>query len=110
MASILLGLVLILLLAIFMVFLYCAKMLSEIESADIRELQRNIKIKDNYLHTICSIGYGYEGYGVNMLKKTIDEMVELSERAINCDDNYVIGEDINSGVQYNILMEDVKRK
>lgn len=107
----LLGIGVILLLAVFVLFLYCARVINEYENINVKELQRNLKIKDNYLHTIYSIGYDFDDYNnIKLLKETLKEMVELSDKAINCDDNYVIGKDKKTGKEYNILMEEVKRE
>lgn len=110
--SILLGFVLILLLAIFVLFLYCARVLSEYDNpATTKELQRQLKIKDNYLHSIYAIGFDNGDYtSIKVLRDTIDTMVELSDKALNCDDNYIIGTNRNTGEEYNILMEVRKRK
>ena len=66
--------------------------------------ERQIKIKDNYLRAIMSLGYDYDGYtSSDDLKSLIDELVDLAEKGLTCDDTTPAFE--SWGTKYNILME-----
>ena len=71
------------------------------------QLDRQIKIKNNYCQAIINIGCDYDGYNtVESLKKIIDELVSLAQRGIKNDDksSFYIGD----GKKYNILMEEIE--
>lgn len=72
---------------------------------DIRE--RKLKIKDEYLELIISIGFDYDGFDSKSdLKHLIDELVETAKKARWCDDHSPIYGTF--GTRYNILMEEIK--
>lgn len=74
----------------------------------VRELERQIKLKDKYCELIHDIGFDYDGYNdVDNLKKIIDELVAYSVMAKDNDDRYSIYNSIE-GKKYNILMEEIK--
>ena len=74
----------------------------------IRLLERQIKIKDSYCTHIINLGFDYDGYTkAESLKKLIDELVEISRKALRCEDmtiEYTSGDN----KAYNILMEEIK--
>ena len=75
----------------------------------IKELERQIKIKDAYCNMIYMLGVDYDGCNtVGSLKSLIDELVNCAERAYRSDDKYVVGESL-SGKCYNILYEEVEK-
>lgn len=77
----------------------------------IKDLERQIKIKDAWCSQIYAIGFDYDGYHkAESLKKLIDELVDYSTKAINCDDKSVVyhrydSHDVQTKV--NILLEEV---
>ena len=73
----------------------------------IRNLQRQIKIKNNYLDLIWQIGYDYDGCNtVESLKGLIDELIDLATKGLKNDDKSImyIGA---KGTNKNILFEEV---
>ena len=73
---------------------------------ELKQLNRQIKIKDNYCQAIINIGYDYDGYNtVEGLKKIIDELVSLAQRSIDNDDKS--GFYVGDGKEYNVLMEEI---
>lgn len=73
----------------------------------IKELERQIQIKDAYCNMIWMIGCDYDGYTKpDGLKSVIDEIVSYAVKAIDCDDKspmYI--DDVEN--KRNILMEKV---
>lgn len=71
-------------------------------------LERQIKIKDEWCQLIIDLGSDYDGCNtVESLKGLIDELVDYAHKAIVCDDVsvvYVGADDKKS----NILLEDIK--
>lgn len=71
-------------------------------------LERQIKIKDEWCQLIMDLGFDYDGLNtVESLKGLIDELVDYAHKAIICDDVsvvYVGADDKKS----NILLEDIK--
>lgn len=71
------------------------------------DLERQIKIKDEYCQLIINLGFDYDGFNtVDSLKGLIDELVSYAKRAIECDDKeaiYVNGK----GERDNILGEPI---
>lgn len=71
-------------------------------------LERQIKIKDEWCQLIIDLGFDYDGLNtVESLKDLIDELVDYAHKAIICDDVsvvYVGADDKKS----NILLEDIK--
>ena len=116
MNNILVGIGIILLLANFVIFLYCAIVLDRYDNNDylkqkIRELERKIEIKDRWCYLIWAIGCDYDGYNdVKNLKGIIDELVRYSNNAVNCDDTSVcyVGEKDGKEIRENILMEELE--
>lgn len=53
----------------------------------IKNLKRQIEIKNNYLELIYDIGYDYDGCNsVKSLKELIDELIDLAAKGIKNDD------------------------
>lgn len=78
----------------------------------IKELERQIKIKDAYCQCIWAIGCDYDGYReAEDLKDIIDELVDYSNKARANDDKSVmsIGWEGNEKIGYNILLEEIWR-
>lgn len=77
----------------------------------IKELERQIDIKNEYLQTIYAIGFDYDGYEESeSLKHLIDTLVDYAKRAVKNDDKYAMYEGCgtnNSTKYYNILHEEV---
>ena len=104
MLEIILGLCLIFLFLIFVIFLYCAKMIKK----EIINLQYITKIKDNYFYLIWSIGTNYNQYDdVEYTKEFVQELVDLAVKGANNDDESVFYEDLETNKKYNILMEEL---
>ena len=75
----------------------------------IKELDRQIKIKDAYCNMIYMLGFDYDGFNtVGSLKSLIDELVNYAKKAIKNDDKYVAGEGLD-GKCFNILDEEVEK-
>ena len=71
-----------------------------------KELERQNKIKDEYLKLICDIAYDYDGCNTTKsLKELIDELVEISKKAITNDDTSVMYIDCSGKHEKNILQE-----
>lgn len=77
----------------------------------IKKLERQIKIKDAWCHHIWAIGFDYDGYkDVKNLKNIIDELVDYSQKAMNCDDTsivYVAVDGKGNKINENILFEEI---
>ena len=87
--------------------LYTANMIISDQLDIIRDLERQIRIKDNYCDMIWCLGVDYDGYETpEGLKSLIDELVALAERAVKNDDKYAMYEGC-SDKYYNILNEEV---
>ena len=70
-------------------------------------LQRDIRIKNEYLDLIWDIGHDYDGCeSSSELKRLIDGLVDYSKKASRCDDTSPIYGAVNR--KYNILMEELK--
>ena len=71
-------------------------------------LERQVKIKDEWCQLIIDLGFDYDGCNtVESLKSLIDELVDYAHKAIICDDvsvAYVGADDKKS----NILLENIK--
>ena len=71
-------------------------------------LERQVKIKDEWCQLIIDLGFDYDGCNtVESLKDLIDELVDYARKAIICDDvsvAYVGADDKKS----NILLENIK--
>lgn len=73
-------------------------------------LERNLKIKDEYLSLIWAIGFDYDGaYTAEGLRDVIDELVKYSRKAVICEDESTIYINGN-GKALNILQEEIKTK
>lgn len=73
----------------------------------IKELERQIDIKDRYCDMIWCLGVDYDGYETpEGLKSLIDELVALAKRAVKNDDKYAMYEGCGDKY-YNILNEEV---
>ena len=72
------------------------------------DLERQVKIKDEWCQLIIDLGFDYDGCNtVESLKGLIDELVDYAHKAIICDDvsvAYVGADDKKS----NILLENIK--
>ena len=77
----------------------------------IRELERQIKIKDNWCYMIYAIGFDYDGYNdAKNLKGIIDELVDYANKAMECDDKSPVYSSLDSKgneTKENILFEEV---
>ena len=76
------------------------------------DLERQLKIKNEYLKMIYAIGYDYDGCNtVESLKSLIDTLCDYALSAINNDDKTVIFggkiDDLDFGAPRNILGEEV---
>lgn len=70
------------------------------------KMQREIKIKNEYLQLIIDLGFDYDGFEKSeSLKELIDELIDLAKKAIHNDDTSVIYSGAEQG--YNILHEKV---
>lgn len=75
----------------------------------IKELERQIKIKDAYCNLIYMIGVDYDGFNsIGSLKSLVDELVAYAKRAVKNDDKYIVAESLNDKC-YNILYEEVEK-
>lgn len=75
----------------------------------IKELERQIKIKDEYLKLMWFIGADYDGYETpDGLKSVIDNLMDLCQKAGNNNDTYAIYEGCGDKY-YNILNEEVPK-
>lgn len=73
---------------------------------EIEELERKIKIKDEWCKMIYMIGCDYDGYNdVENLKKIIDELVNYANNARSNDDTSVVYEGTDG--KTNILDEPI---
>ena len=89
--------------------LYAANMLVSDQLDIIRDLERQIRIKDGYCDLIWSLGVDYDGCNtIGSLKSLIDELVDYAKKACRNDDKYAIGENL-AGKYYNILYEEVEK-
>ena len=71
------------------------------------ELQRLIKIKNNYAQLIVDVGFDYDGFNDrDDLKDLIDELVNYAKDILNNNDKKVIYIDGNNK-KYNILHEEI---
>ena len=72
-----------------------------------KDLERKLKIKDEYLRLIIDIGFDYDGYNdADNLKDIIDELVKYAKQALNNDDTSIIYSGTNK--KYNILNEELE--
>ena len=70
-----------------------------------KNLKKQIKIKNKYAQMILDLAIGYDGYTKEKeLKRLIDEISELALLLIQCDDKKIIYISGNKG--YNILFEE----
>lgn len=70
-----------------------------------KNLKRQIKIKNKYAQMILDLATGYDGYTKEKdLKRLIDEISELALLLIQCDDKKIIYISGNKGC--NILFEE----
>jgi len=75
-----------------------------------QELERKLKIKDEYLRLIHDKGFDYDGYNtVESLKGLINELVDYADKAYKCDDKSVIfiGGDNR---KFNILQKEIEEE
>ena len=72
------------------------------------DLERQIKIKDEWCQLIIDLGFDYDGCNtVESLKSLIDELVDYAHKAISCDDVRVVYVGANNK-KSNILLENIK--
>lgn len=71
------------------------------------QLKKQVKIKNEYLDLIISIGFDYDGYDNDNagLKEVIDQLVDYAKKAIDNDDKTAIYE--GSKGMKNILLENI---
>lgn len=76
------------------------------------DLERQIKIKDEYLKLIIGVGFDYDGMDDNNegLRQIIDELVDYARKALNNDDKSVIYATLDNSMQRNILLEEIEEK
>ena len=87
--------------------LYAANQIVGEQIDIIKELERQIDIKDRYCDMIWCLGVDYDGYETpEGLKSLIDELVDLAKKAAKNDDKYAMYEGCGDKY-YNILNEDV---
>ena len=77
------------------------------------DTERQLKIKNEYLKMIYSLGFDYDGYNtVESLKSLIDTLCDYAISAINNDDKAVIFggkiDDLDFGTSRNILGEELE--
>ena len=74
-------------------------------------MERELKIKTEYLKLIVDLGYDYDGMETrDGLKGVIDDIVDLAKKAIAVDDKSVIYENFAVGKdkkEFNILREEL---
>lgn len=77
----------------------------------IKDLERQIKIKDAWCSMIWAKGYDYDGYRTSKsLMELIDELVDYSNKAITCDDKsvaYMRFDSKDKETKVNILLEEI---
>lgn len=82
------------------------------QDKEIKELKRQIKIKDNWCRLIYDIGYDYDGFrnDIEGLRGIVDELVRYSVGALKSDDKTVVyvGEENGVEIKENILMERIE--
>lgn len=73
------------------------------------ELERKLKIKNEYLGLICDFGYDYDGCNtVESLKELIDELVDLAKKGLKNDDKSIMYMSADLKTNYNILRERIE--
>lgn len=80
---------------------------------EIEKLKRQIKIKDEYLKLIWSIGFDYDGLdgSIEGLKSVVDDLVGYARMALENDDTSVIYGGIDEDdIKKNILFEEIKKE
>lgn len=83
----------------------------EILLSTIEKQQRELNIKNEYLQLIHDIGFDYDGCNtVDSLKKLIDELIGLVNKAYKCDDKTAMyiggGKEVTK--KFNILHEEIE--
>ena len=75
-----------------------------------RNLERELKIKDEWCRFIISCLYDYDGFknSISGLRSLVDEAIEYASRAIDCDDTTPIFSGRDG--KFNILMEKIKER
>lgn len=107
MLEIILGLCLIFLLLSFVVFLYCAMVLSK----NVDEMKRQMDIKNAYFYLIWAIGENYNQYDdTEYTKELINQLVDCAIKGNNNDDTSLFYDDLENNKKYNVLMEEIKGK
>lgn len=81
---------------------------------DSNDIERTLKIKNEYFHLIHDIGYDYDGCNdVESLKDLVDELVDLAVKGLKNDTKSVIYSDGNidseDEICYNILREKIEK-
>lgn len=77
----------------------------------IKELERQIRIKDAWCKLIHDIGFDYDGYrDAQNLMDLIDELVRYSQKAIACEETmvYCLTDENGNVIEENIIYEMVK--
>ena len=76
------------------------------------DLERQIKIKDEYLKLIVGVGFDYDGMDDSNegLRLVIDELVDYARKALDNDDKSVIYATLDNSMQKNILLEELEEK
>lgn len=83
---------------------------------EFKKIERNNRIKDGYLELIHGISYDYDGCNtVESLKKLIDELDDLTVKALKNDDKsimYWTAVDFKNGIEKgkNVLFEEVNKE
>lgn len=75
------------------------------------DLERKIKIKDEYLRLIRDTGYDFDGFenDIDGLKSVVETLVDYANKALDNDDTSVIYENFSetNPIYLNILFEAV---
>lgn len=85
------------------------KEIEAVETAlkEIKTLEKQLKIKNNYLELIYAMGFDYDGFEqVESLKDLIDELVDYAVKALKNDDSAVVAIS-GRGKELNILYEEI---
>lgn len=75
----------------------------DLEAQELKELRRQIEVKDAYLKLMLEIAIDHDGFtSARELGGLIDELADYMEKAIDSDDKWAVYEDVH-GNRINIL-------
>ena len=92
-------------------YLLCIRKIKESRGRKMKtsELERKLKIKNEYLGLICDFGYDYDSCNtVESLKELIDELVDLAKKGLKNDDKSIMYMSADMKTNYNILHERIE--